>query len=148
MEFLSIGQMAARVGVSVSALRFYETAGLVHPIRNEGGQRRFRRSDIRRVSFVLIAQQIGLTIDEIREKLATLPDGRNPTKEDWTRMSREFRGDLDARIAMLTRLRDNLDGCIGCGCLSLKKCKIYNPDDRAGRSGTGPRYVLGDQGTD
>ena len=143
MGELTIGQLAERVGVSVSAMRFYEAKGLVHPLRNAGGQRRYRRSDIRRISFVLIAQQIGLTIEEIRDKLDELPEGRNPTKEDWSRMSRGFREDLDRRLTTLTRLRDNLDGCIGCGCLSLKSCKLYNPGDRAGKAGTGPRYVIG-----
>lgn len=144
MEDIGIGQLAERVGVSVSAIRFYEAKGLVHPLRNHGRHRRFRRSDIRRLSFVLIAQQMGLTIEEIREKLDALPEGRNPTKEDWSRMSKGFRADLDQRIAVLTRLRDRLDGCIGCGCLSLKNCKIYNPQDQAGRYGTGPRYVIGE----
>ena len=143
MSDLTIGQLAERVGVSVSAMRFYEAKGLVHPMRNEGGQRRYRRSDIRRISFVLIAQQIGLTIEEIRGKLDALPEGRNPTREDWSRMSRGFREELDRRITTLTRLRDNLDGCIGCGCLSLKSCRIYNPGDRAGKAGTGARYVIG-----
>lgn len=143
MSDLTIGQLAERVGVRVSAMRFYEAKGLVHPMRNEGGQRRYRRSDIRRISFVLIAQQIGLTIEEIRGKLDALPEGRNPTKEDWSRMSRGFREELDRRITTLTRLRDNLDGCIGCGCLSLKSCRIYNPGDRAAKAGTGPRYVIG-----
>lgn len=143
MAELTIGQLASRVGISVSAIRFYETRGLLRPGRNKGGQRRFARSDIRRLSFILIAQQIGLTIEEIREKLETLPEGRNPSRADWARMSRGFRADLDRRIATLTRLRDHLDGCIGCGCLSLKSCELYNPDDRAARFGTGPRYVLG-----
>lgn len=145
MDDISIGELAERVGVSVSAIRFYEARGLLHPLRNAGGQRRFRRADIRRLSFILIAQQIGLTIEEIRDKLDALPERRNPTREDWSRMSRGFRADLDARITMLTRLRDNLDGCIGCGCLSLKKCKIYNPSDRAAHYGTGPRFVIGAQ---
>ncbi|WP_370336901.1 redox-sensitive transcriptional activator SoxR [Parvularcula marina] len=143
MDDLTIGQLAERVGVSVSAIRFYEAKGLLFPLRNSGGQRRFRRSDIRRLSFVLIAQQIGLTIEEIKDKLDALPEGRNPTKEDWSKMSRAFRADLDQRMMVLGRLRDNLDGCIGCGCLSLKKCAIYNPQDQAGRRGTGPRYVIG-----
>ncbi|MEM9232675.1 MAG: redox-sensitive transcriptional activator SoxR [Pseudomonadota bacterium] len=143
METISIGQLAERVGVSVSAVRFYESKGLLCPIRNAGGQRRFLRSDIRRLSFVLIAQQIGLTLEEIREKLDALPAGRNPTKADWSGMSRTFREDIERRITVLTRLRDKLDGCIGCGCLSLKNCAIYNPEDQAVRFGTGPRYVIG-----
>ena len=143
-ERLTIGQLAGRLGVSVSAVRYYETAGLVAPHRNAGGQRRFLRSDLRRLSFVLIAQQFGFTLDQIRTQLDTLPEGRAPTKADWTRMSRGFRTALDEKIAVLLRLRDRLDGCIGCGCLSLKNCALYNPDDRAATRGTGPRYVIDD----
>ena len=139
---LSIGDLAARTGLSVSAIRFYETRGLVTPDRNQGGQRRFERSDIRRLSFVMVAQKMGFTIDQIAELLSQLPAGRTPTQADWTRISQQFRTTLDERIAMLTRLRDRLDGCIGCGCLSLKKCKLYNPDDVAAQRGTGPRFVL------
>ncbi len=142
---LSIGDLAARTGLSVSAIRFYETKGLVTPWRNPGGQRRYQRADIRRLSFVLIAQQIGLTIEEIARTLGALPDERTPTQKDWTRISKQMRSTLDQRIAMMQRLRDRLDGCIGCGCLSLKKCALYNPDDEARRLGTGPRYVLGDR---
>lgn len=143
---LSIGEVAARTGLSVSAIRFYEERGLVAPTRNSGGQRRFVRADIRRLSFILIAQQLGFSITQIHQRLAALPDERTPTQQDWTRMSREFRADLDCRIEMLTRLRDRLDGCIGCGCLSLKKCRLYNPQDRAARHGAGPRYVTGSPG--
>lgn len=141
---LAIGDLATRTGLSVSAIRFYETKGLVKPDRNRGGQRRYQRADIRRLSFVLIAQQMGLTIEEIARTLSTLPDGRAPTQKDWTRISKQMRSTLDARIAMMQRLRDRLDGCIGCGCLSLRKCALYNPDDKARRLGTGPRYVLGE----
>lgn len=141
---LSIGQVAERTGLAVSAIRFYETEGLISPTRNAGGQRRYLRSDIRTLSFVLIAQQLGFSIGEIREQLQGLPDGRAPTQKDWARISRSFREHLDSRIDMLTRLRDRLDGCIGCGCLSLRKCTLYNPDDRARRQGTGPRYVIAD----
>lgn len=144
-EVLSIGQLAARTGLAVSAIRYYETQGLVHPIRNAGGQRRFRRSDIRRLSFVLIAQQFGFTIGEIRRQMASLPDGRTPTKADWAKMSSGFREVLDDKIETLTRMRDSLDGCIGCGCLSLRTCRLYNPADRAGRKGAGPRYLMGDR---
>ena len=139
---LSIGDLAARTGLSVSAIRFYEDKGLVHPLRSEGGQRRFLRSDIRRLSFVLIAQQLGLSIGEIRNQLAKLPQGRNPTQRDWTRISTAIRGTIDGRIAELERTRDRLDGCIGCGCLSLKKCQLYNPEDRAGLRGPGPRHLI------
>ncbi len=141
---LTIGQVAGRTGLSVSAIRFYEQVGLVSPGRNAGGQRRFRRSDIRRLSFVMIVQQMGFSLDVIREKLAGLPDNRTPTQRDWARISRQFRAELDARLETLQRTRDRLDGCIGCGCLSLKNCALYNPRDRARLGGTGPRYLLGD----
>ncbi len=141
-ELLTIGELAARTGLSVSAIRFYEGKGLVAPIRTSGNQRRFLRSDIRRLSFALIAQRLGLTIDEIATELNRLPYGRTPTAADWTRISRHFRAEIDRRIALLERTREKLDGCIGCGCLSLKKCSLYNPDDEAAASGTGPRYVL------
>ena len=143
-EVLSIGDLARRTGLSVSAIRFYETRGLVAPVRNNGGQRRFRRADIRRLSFVLIAQQLGFSIAEIGSALSTLPDNRAPSLKDWTRISRRFRKTLDERIASMERLRDRLDGCIGCGCLSLKKCALYNPEDRARGLGPGPRYLIED----
>lgn len=141
-DLLSIGELAARTGLSVSAVRFYETKGLVQPLRNAGGQRRFLRSDIRRLSFVLIAQQLGLSLGEIEARLQELPQGRTPTKADWERISQAIGGTIDARIEMLTRLRDRLDGCIGCGCLSLDKCALYNPGDRASEDGPGPRFVV------
>ena len=141
---ISIGQLAERTGLSVSAIRFYETQGLVTSERTAGGQRRFLRSDIRRLSFVLIAQQVGFTIEQIRKQLETLPDGRTPNKKDWSRMSRGFRVALDEKINSLTQMRELLDGCIGCGCLSLNKCALYNPQDRAFRKGAGPRYLMGD----
>lgn len=144
-DWISIGQLAARTGSTVSAIRFYEARGLIASIRNAGGQRRFLRAEIRRLSFILIAQQLGYTIAEIGALLSTLPDGRTPTKRDWTGLGRRMRGDLDARIEKLTRLRDSLDGCIGCGCLSLKRCTIYNRDDNARVNGAGPRYLLGDR---
>ena len=143
-KILSIGQVSERTGVSISALRFYEEQGLVMPSRNNGGQRRFHRSDLRRVSFVLIAQQLGFTLDEIKAQLAQLPDERTPTQRDWARLSRGYRKILDERIAVMERMRDRLDGCIGCGCLSLQRCALYNPDDRAGRFGPGPRYIVAD----
>ena len=144
-DLLSIGDLAARTGLSVSAIRFYEARGLVSPIRNAGRQRRFARSDIRRLSFVLIAQQIGFSIDEIAALLAMLPQKRTPTLKDWEAISRDFRQTLETRITAMTRMRDNLDGCIGCGCLSLKKCQLYNPGDRVYRHGPGPRFLLGDK---
>ena len=144
-DLISIGAMAARVGVSVSAIRFYDNKGLLKPFRNSGGQRRFIRADIRRLSFILIAQQIGCSIAEIKSHLAELPQGRTPTQADWSRISAAMRGRLDRQIAGLTNTRDRLDGCIGCGCLSLQKCALYNPQDRAALRGAGPRYVLGDK---
>lgn len=142
---LSIGDLAGRTGLSVSAIRFYEKKGLITPDRNAGNQRRYEGSDIRRLSFILIAQQIGLTIEQIREVMAGLPDGRTPTKADWSKISRTFRKTLNNRIAMMERMRDKLDGCIGCGCLSLKACTLYNPNDKARRLGVGPRYVVSDE---
>lgn len=141
---LSIGALAERTGLAVSAIRYYESKGLIAPWRNAGGQRRFHRADIRRLSFVMIAQQFGFSLPEIRELLATLPGKRTPTPEDWNAISRTFRDRLDQRIETLQKLRDNLDGCIGCGCLSLPKCNLYNPDDRAASRGKGPRYLMGD----
>ncbi len=139
---ISIGQMAARTGLAVSAIRYYEAEGLVAPERSRAGQRRFRRADIRRLSFVLITQRLGFSIAEIRRMLASLPEGRTPNQADWSKLSKVIRVDLDHRIAMMTRLRDNLDGCIGCGCLSLSKCKLYNADDHRSSEGPGPRSIV------
>lgn len=144
-DLLSIGQLASRTGLSVSAIRFYETKGLIAPLRNPGGQRRFLRADIRRLSFILIAQQLGFSLQEIRRRLAALPDGRAPTRADWSRLSRAFRAEIEDRIETLSQLRDKLDSCIGCGCLSLQNCALYNPEDRAAGLGVGPRYLLGDK---
>lgn len=143
-DIIAIGDLAARAGVSVSAIRFYEGKGLIQSFRNRGGQRRFLRSDTRRIAFILIAQQLGMSIGEIGAALATLPHGRTPTARDWAAISKGLRARIDDRIAALTRTRDLLDGCIGCGCLSLKRCALYNPEDRAGAKGPGARYVLGD----
>ena len=143
MEDLTIGGLSERTGVAPSALRFYEAEGLIASTRTPGGQRRYRRDTIRRVSFVRIAQQVGLSLDEIREALSTLPRSRTPDRRDWERLSASWRPRLDERIAVLERLRDRLDGCIGCGCLSLSSCKLANPGDVAGRSGPGPRYLVG-----
>lgn len=142
---LSIGALARRTGLAVSAIRYYESQGLLEPWRNAGGQRRFQRADIRRLSFVMVAQQFGFSLPRIRALLDRLPGGRTPTPQDWALISEEFRSHLDQRIATLEKLRDNLDGCIGCGCLSLPKCKLFNPDDRAASRGTGPRYLMGDR---
>ncbi len=144
-DVISIGDLAARTGVSVSAIRFYEGKNMITPFRSSGGQRRFLRSDIRRVSFIRIAQGLGLTVEAIGNHLRALPQGRTPTIEDWASISADLKVTLDAQIASLTRTRDILDGCIGCGCLSLKKCALYNPADRASAKGAGPRYVLGDR---
>ncbi|WP_299412694.1 redox-sensitive transcriptional activator SoxR [uncultured Sulfitobacter sp.] len=141
---LSIGALAQRTGLAVSAIRYYEAQGLIKPWRNAGGQRRFARADLRRLSFVMIAQQFGFTLPQIRAQLDQLPNGRTPTKADWAAISAGFRESLDARIATLTKLRDNLDGCIGCGCLSLEACALYNPHDAAAARGQGPRYLMGD----
>ena len=141
-QSIGIGQLARRTGVAVSALRFYEDKGLLHPLRTGGNQRRYLRGDIRRVSFILIAQKLGLGLAEIEAQLATLPDGRNPTVADWQKISRAMRAQIDAKINLLTRTRNQLDQCIGCGCLSLQKCQLYNKDDRLGARGPGPRAVL------
>jgi MerR family redox-sensitive transcriptional activator SoxR len=143
-EALSIGEVAERTGVAVSAIRFYEQEGLITARRSDGGQRRFHRDVLRRIAFVRVAQRVGLTLDEIRAALRTLPAGRTPTKADWARLSRAWRPQLDDQIAVLQRLRDDLDSCIGCGCLSLKECALYNRDDAAATLGSGPRYLLGD----
>jgi MerR family redox-sensitive transcriptional activator SoxR len=145
---LTIGDLARRTGLSVSAIRFYEQRGLVAAIRTAGNQRRFARSDIRRLSFALIAQQLGLSLGQIEAELATLPAGRTPTREDWQAVSRRIRGALDEKIALLSQTRDKLDGCIGCGCLSLDRCALYNPGDRAAQAGAGPRFLLGDKAED
>ena len=144
-DFLSIGDLSRRTGLSVSAIRFYEEKGLVESMRNGGNQRRFLRSDIRRLSFILIAQQLGLSIGEIATELEQLPQGRTPNQTDWSRISKRLRKVIDAKIARLEQTRQNLDGCIGCGCLSLKKCALYNPQDRVGAKGSGPRYTMGDR---
>jgi len=147
-DLLSIGDVAERTGVSVSALRFYEAERMLAPTRSAGGQRRFPRDALRRIAFIRVAQRVGLTLDEIRVALATLPDQRTPTAADWARLSRAWRARLDERIRLLEGLRDELSSCIGCGCLSLRGCKLYNPDDRARALGQGPRYLLGDTALD
>ena len=145
---LTIGELARRTGLSVSAIRFYEARGLVRAIRTAGNQRRFSRADIRRLSFALIAQQLGLSLTQIEAELSRLPQGHAPTRQDWEGIGAAMRSALDARIALLERTREVLDGCIGCGCLSLDRCALYNPGDRAARAGPGPRFVLGDKAAD
>ena len=141
---LTIGALSERTGVATSALRFYEAEGLIHATRTPGGQRRYARETLRRVSFIRVAQQLGVRLEEIRATLASLPENRTPTRRDWERVSAAWRPRLDAQIGMLERLRDKLDGCIGCGCLSLQTCHLLNPDDAVARRGPGPRYVLDD----
>lgn len=143
-DLLTIGEVAARTGVATSALRFYEDRGLIESTRTEGNQRRFPRSTIRLVSVIRAAQTLGLSLSEIGETLASLPQGRTPTTGDWSRLSRRWRSRLDGQIASLEALRDQLDECIGCGCLSLKACGIANWGDAAAAHGAGPRYLLGD----
>ena len=135
--------MAERTGVATSALRYYEREGLVHSERTDGGQRRFHRDELRRIAFVRVAQRVGLTLEEIRDALGTLPSNRTPTKADWEQLSRSWRPRLDEQISVLERLRDELTSCIGCGCLSLKTCGLYNHGDAAAALGSGPRYLLG-----
>jgi MerR family redox-sensitive transcriptional activator SoxR len=141
--FITIGRLAERTGLAVSAIRYYEDKGLIQALRTSGNQRRFLRSDIRRVSFILIAQKLGLALAEIEAQLAQLPQGRAPTLSDWQGISRRMRFEIDQRINLLTRTRNQLDQCIGCGCLSLTKCQLYNKDDRLGGKGSGPRAILG-----
>ena len=143
-NLVTIGALSDRAGVATSALRFYEAEGLIHASRSPAGQRRFTRDTLRRVSFIRVAQQVGLSLEEIRTALASLPDHRTPNERDWEELSRSWRPRIEDRIRMLERLRDRLDGCIGCGCLSLRHCKLLNPGDRAAEAGPGPRYVLDD----
>ena len=147
-DWLSIGEVAERTGVAPSALRFYEAEGLLTAERSDGGQRRYHRDVLRRVAFIRVAQRVGLRLEEIRGALATLPRERTPTKDDWERLSRSWRPQLDEQIAVLVRLRDQLSSCIGCGCLSLRSCALYNRDDSAAELGAGPRYLLGDAPAD
>ncbi len=147
-DILSIGVLSERTGIAISAIRYYERECLIHPARNAGGQRRFLRSDIRRLSFIRLAQQFGLTLPQIREELARLPNHRTPTARDWQRISGGFRDHLTKQIESLTKMRDRLDGSIGCGCLSLDKCRLYNKQDGAASLGAGPRFLLGNSPSD
>lgn len=139
---MTIGAVAHRTGVATSALRFYEDQGLIASDRNDAGHRRYPRAVIRRVSFIQFAQRIGLTLDEIRGLLNDLPDNRIPNDADWARLAQSWRPRIDEHIAMLERLRDRLQGCIGCGCLSMSHCGVLNPGDEAAERGPGPRYVV------
>jgi MerR family transcriptional regulator, redox-sensitive transcriptional activator SoxR len=141
---LTPGELADRAGVTVSALHFYEREGLISSRRTTGNQRRYHRDVLRRVAFIRFSQRLGISLHDIGAALETLPTGRTPTSEDWSQLSEQWRSDLDDRITRLQNLRDNLDGCIGCGCLSLQHCRLRNPLDRAAGLGAGPRYLLGD----
>ena len=143
-EPLTIGQLAERSGVATSALRYYEDRGLIGSERTGARHRRYSRAVIRRVAFIVFAQRVGLTLDEIAAELSKLPADRTPNRRDWSRLSSSWTARIDERIAELERLRAGLTECIGCGCLSLDRCKLVNPDDRAGRAGPGPRYWVGD----
>lgn len=143
-EELSVGELAERSGVAVSALHFYEREGLIEGWRNAGNHRRYGRDMLRRVAVIKVAQRAGIPLKEIAAALATLPEGRTPNAADWRRLSAAWKADLDARITQLTRLRDQLAGCIGCGCLSMTDCPLRNPDDRLGLEGPGPRLLKGD----
>jgi MerR family redox-sensitive transcriptional activator SoxR len=144
-NLLTIGEVARRSGVASSALRFYEDRGLIASERSGSGHRRYDRSVLRRIAFIVFAQRVGLTLEEIGAELAKLPPGRVPTRRDWSRLSRGWSSRIEERIAELERLRAGLTECIGCGCLSLDRCKLANPDDRAAGLGPGPRYWIGDR---
>ncbi|MDM7862269.1 redox-sensitive transcriptional activator SoxR [Alteromonas sp. ASW11-36] len=135
---LSVGQLAKRSGVKVSTCHFYEEKGLIYSTRNTGNQRRYHPEILRRISVIKAAQKLGVSLDSIKAAFATLPDGRTPTKRDWQQLSKRWQQELDERINALQRLRDSLDGCIGCGCLSLKSCPLYNPEDSLAKYGSGP----------
>ncbi|WP_245678471.1 redox-sensitive transcriptional activator SoxR [Chondromyces crocatus] len=139
---LTVGQLAERSGVAVSALRFYEAEGLIHSRRTSGNQRRYARETLRRVAFIRVSQRVGIPLSVIRDALAKLPDRRTPTTEDWERLSKAWRAELDERIVTLQRLRDELTECIGCGCLSLDHCRLANPYDVLAKEGSGPRRWL------
>ena len=141
---IDISQLAARSGIAASAIRFYESEGLIEPVSAPGRRRKFPRATLRRLAFIRAAQAVGLSLAEIKAVLSRLPHGRTPTPEDWEEIATAWRPLLDARIEALTRLRAALTACIGCGCLSLDRCAIYNPDDAARTGGAGARYLLGD----
>lgn len=141
-DLIPIGALAKRTGLAVSAIRYYESRGLIAPRRSTGNQRRFLRSDIRRLSFIVVAQRLGIGLDVIEAALATLPVGRAATIGEWQRLNRSLREQIDAKIKLLNRARSKLDECIGCGCLSLPRCQLTNREDRAGAAGPGPRFVL------
>lgn len=142
MDLLTIGELSARSGVATSALRYYEKLGLIHATRTTGNQRRYDRSQLRRVAFIRVAAQVGVPLEEIGEAMRALPDSRTPTKADWARLSAQWRARLDEQIGLLERLRDRLTSCIGCGCLSLQRCALSNPRDVLASRGSGPHYLL------
>ena len=144
LDELSVGEVAKRSGVAVSALHFYEAKGLIHSHRSEGNQRRYGRDTLRRIAIIRAAQRVGMPLATIREALASLPEARTPTRRDWSRMSSAWRDELDARINELIRMRDTLDDCIGCGCLSLDRCRLANPGDVLGEQGAGPQRWEGE----
>jgi MerR family redox-sensitive transcriptional activator SoxR len=144
-ELLTIGEAARRSGVATSALRFYDSRGLIESVRVRGNHRRYPRATLRRIAIIRVAQTLGLSLAEIAAVFASLPEQRNPTREDWERLSTRWRSQLDRRIADLQNLRDRLGSCIGCGCLSLTHCSLYNAGDSAAGLGPGPRYLLGDE---
>lgn len=141
-RFFTIGEAAKRCGVATSTLRFYESKGLIYSIRTHGNQRRFLAATLRTISVIRAAQKVGVSLEEIKLALKALPDGRQPTQKDWEKMSKKWADTLDQRILELQRLKENLDSCIGCGCLSLKSCQLFNPNDEAALNGTGPRYLI------
>lgn len=141
---MTIGEVASRSGVATSALRFYETKGLIASERTDGNQRRYPRATLRRVALIRAGQEVGLSLAELAEALKHLPHDKTPTRSDWELLSKSWRSRLDAQISELIALRDELTDCIGCGCLSLRSCAIFNPGDAAAKLGTGPRYLLGD----
>jgi MerR family redox-sensitive transcriptional activator SoxR len=147
-ELLTIGEVADRSGVAASALRFYEDRGLINSERAGSGHRRYQRPVLRRIAFIVFAQRVGLTLEEIGTELAKLPPDRAPTRRDWSRLSSGWSSRIDERIAELERLKLGLTECIGCGCLSLDRCQFANPGDRASRAGPGPRYWIGDRPLD
>jgi len=141
-KVLSVGEVARRGGVAVSALHFWEREGLIEGWRSAGNQRRYERAVLRRVAIIKVAQAVGIPLAEIKARLAALPAGKTPGKAAWARLAAGWRAELDRRIALLTRLRDRLDGCIGCGCLSVDECPLRNPDDQVGAEGPGPRHLI------
>jgi MerR family redox-sensitive transcriptional activator SoxR len=138
---LTVGEVVRRSGLAASALRYYEREGLIEAARTSGGQRRYERNVLRRLAFIRAARNVGLSLEEVREALSRLPSARTPTRADWTAISRGWRGRLDEQIQALEQLRDGLDSCIGCGCLSLARCRISNPDDAVGARGSGAAYL-------